>query len=65
MHIKKPGGKKFKTNQRKRQGGAQLNYRNLARRDNRGDYFPLPKAVFHLDLNAGEIAELKKTQNKG
>lgn len=33
-----------------------MNYRNSARRDNRGDYFPLPKAVFHLDLNAGEIA---------
>ncbi len=33
-------------------------YYDERRRDNPGDYFPLPKVIFHLGLNAGEIAVL-------
>ncbi len=35
-----------------------MSYYDSKRRDNPGDYFPLPKAVFHLKLDAGEIAVL-------
>ena len=35
-----------------------LNQNNTTRRDHPGDFFPLPKAVFRLDLDAGEIAVL-------
>ena len=35
-----------------------MSYYNFNRKDNLGDYFPLPKAIFHLDLNANEIAIL-------
>ena len=31
-------------------------YYDSKKRDNPGDYFPLPKAVFRMDLSAGEIA---------
>ena len=31
-------------------------YNNSKKRDNPGDYFPLPKAIFRLDLSTGEIA---------
>ncbi|PWL98719.1 MAG: helix-turn-helix domain-containing protein [Clostridiales bacterium] len=30
-------------------------YYDSKKRDNPGDYFPLPKSIFHLDLSAGEI----------
>lgn len=33
-----------------------MNYFNFQKRDTPGDYFPLPKAIFHLDLSTGEIA---------
>ncbi len=33
-------------------------YYDERRRDKPGDYFPLPKVIFHLGLNAGEIAVL-------
>ena len=35
-----------------------MSYYNSNRRDYPGDYFPLPKAIFHLGLNANEIAVL-------
>ena len=31
-------------------------YYNSKKRDNAGDYFPLPKSIFRLDLLTGEIA---------
>ena len=31
-------------------------YYNSQKRDNAGDYFPLPKSIFRLDLSTGEIA---------
>lgn len=31
-------------------------YYNSKKRDNSGDYFPLPKSIFRLDLSTGEIA---------
>ena len=31
-------------------------YNNSKKRDNAGDYFPLPKSIFRLDLSTGEIA---------
>ena len=31
-------------------------YYDSKKRDNPGDYFPLPKSIFHLDLCTGEIA---------
>ncbi len=31
-------------------------YNNSKKRDNPGDYFPLPKSIFRLDLSTGEIA---------
>ena len=37
------------------EGGTALRY-DPNRRDNPGDYFPLPKAVFRLGLDYGEIA---------
>ena len=30
-------------------------YYNSKKRDNPGDYFPLPKSIFNLDLSTGEI----------
>ncbi len=33
-----------------------MRYYDSKKRDNPGDYFPLPKAVFRMDLSAGEIA---------
>ena len=36
--------------------GTRLRYYDSKKRDNPGDYFPLPKAVFRMDLSAGEIA---------
>ena len=35
-----------------------MRYYDPKRRDNPGDYFPMPKAVFRLGLDAGEIALL-------
>ena len=31
-------------------------YSNTKKRDNPGDFFPLPKSIFRLDLSTGEIA---------
>ena len=31
-------------------------YNNSKKRDNPGDFFPLPKSIFRLDLSTGEIA---------
>lgn len=31
-------------------------YYDSKKRDNPGDYFPLPKSIFNLDLSTGEIA---------
>ena len=36
--------------------GTRLRYYDSKKRDNPGDYFPLPKAVFRMDLSADEIA---------
>ena len=33
-----------------------MRYYDSKKRDNPGDYFPLPKSIFRLDLSAGEIA---------
>jgi len=33
-----------------------LRYYDSKKRDNPGDYFPLPKSIFRLDLSTGEIA---------
>lgn len=33
-----------------------MKYYDTQKRDNPGDYFPLPKAIFRLDLSSGEIA---------
>lgn len=38
------------------EGGTRLRYYDSSRRDNPGDYFPLPKAIFRLGLDSGEIA---------
>ena len=35
-----------------------MNYYNSNRRDRRGKYFPMPNIIFHLGLNANEIAIL-------
>ena len=35
-----------------------MNYYNSNRRDRRGKYFPMPSIIFHLGLNANEIAIL-------
>ena len=35
-----------------------MNYYNSNRRDHRGKYFPMPNIIFHLGLNANEIAIL-------
>ena len=35
-----------------------MNYYNSNRRDCRGKYFPMPNIIFHLGLNANEIAIL-------
>lgn len=35
--------------------GTRLNHCNSHKRDIPGDYFPLPKSIFRLDLSAGEI----------
>ena len=35
-----------------------MNYYNSSRRDRRGKYFPMPNIIFHLGLNANEIAIL-------
>lgn len=35
-----------------------MNYYYQKRRDYPGDYFPVPKAIFRMGLNAGEIAVL-------
>lgn len=32
-----------------------MRYYDSKKRDNPGDYFPLPKAIFNLDLSTGEI----------
>lgn len=40
------------------EGGTALRYYDPKRRDNPGDFFPMPKAVFRLGLDAGEIALL-------
>ena len=37
----------------------KYNYKyNYKKRDNPGEYFPMPKVIFRLDLDAGEIAVL-------
>ena len=33
-----------------------MRYYDSKKRDTPGDYFPLPKSIFHLDLSTGEIA---------
>ena len=33
-----------------------MRYYDSKKRDNPGDYFPLPKSIFRLDLSTGEIA---------
>lgn len=33
-----------------------MRYYDSKKRDTPGEYFPLPKAIFHLDLSTGEIA---------
>lgn len=33
-----------------------MRYYDSRKRDNPGDYFPLPKSIFRLDLSTGEIA---------
>ena len=33
-----------------------MRYYDSKKRDNPGDYFPLPKSIFRLDLSSGEIA---------
>ena len=40
------------------EGGTALRYYDPKRRDNPGDFFPMPKAVFRLGLDYGEIALL-------
>ena len=35
-----------------------MNYYSSNRRDRRGKYFPMPNIIFHLGLNANEIAIL-------
>ena len=35
-----------------------MNYYSSKRRDRRGKYFPMPNIIFHLGLNANEIAIL-------
>ena len=35
-----------------------MKYYNSSRRDRRGKYFPMPNIIFHLGLNANEIAIL-------
>ena len=35
-----------------------MNYYNSNRRERRGKYFPMPNIIFHLGLNANEIAIL-------
>ena len=36
----------------------KYNYSYNNKRDNPGEYFPMPKAIFRLELDAGEIAVL-------
>ena len=49
---------KPKPTEEKQEGGTALRYYDPKRRDNPGDFFPMPKAVFRLGLDYGEIALL-------